>query len=129
MLIWWYVLAALGPDRQREDDAPAPVRAYRGTTSLAKGLRPDGHRSLTAHHPAVTGRTRPVLIRPSPSPNGRRSSALSSGSSPVIAGSSLRARKSSGIEQHFGRQYSAGEGLHSSGEGLPDAYGESRNGG
>src|SRR5215472_1189852 len=97
MLMWWYVLAALGPDRQREDDAPAPLRAYRGTTSLAKGPCPVGHRSSTAHHPAVTGRTRPVLIRPARSPSGRLSSAFSSGSSPVIAGSSLRAESLAGL--------------------------------
>jgi len=38
VLIWWYVLAALSSCGQREDDAPAPVRAYRGTTSLAADL-------------------------------------------------------------------------------------------
>jgi len=27
------------PSAGREDDAPAPVRAYRGTTSLAVGVR------------------------------------------------------------------------------------------
>jgi len=65
MLIWWYVLAALDPDRQREDDAPAPARAYRGTTSLAEGSVPvSQHRALDRSYPAVTGRTRPVLVRP-----------------------------------------------------------------
>jgi len=39
----------------REDDAPAPARAYRGTTSLAAGD------PAAARQPAVTGRTRPVL--------------------------------------------------------------------
>jgi len=42
----------------REDDAPAPARAYRGTTSLA--ARPV-QGPATARQPAVTGRTRPVL--------------------------------------------------------------------
>src|SRR6202000_2724114 len=54
-------------DTCREGDAPAPARAHRGTTSLAV---PPASLALgacdsgwaTAHWPAVTGRTRPVLL-------------------------------------------------------------------
>src|ERR1700744_3786161 len=49
---------------------PRSVRAYRGTTSLAAGVRTvAGAAPATAHRPAVTGQTRPVLIRP-PAPRG-----------------------------------------------------------
>jgi hypothetical protein len=40
----------------REDDAPAPARAHRGTTSLAAPFE------AAAHHPAMTGQTRSVLL-------------------------------------------------------------------
>ena len=56
----------------REDDAPASVRAYRGTTSLAAG---SGGRSQPASDGAGPARFK----------SGRK--ALSSGDSPVIAGS------------------------------------------
>src|SRR5580692_6855576 len=57
-----------------EDDAPAPARAYRGTTSLAAGpTAPDGH---------STG-----YDGPHPPGSSEAATARSSGSSPVIAGS------------------------------------------
>jgi len=71
------------PSAGREDGAPAPVRAYRGTTSLAVGVSavsgtcPGDRSSAGCYGPDPPGSTGMLALV----------SACSSGGSPVMAGS------------------------------------------